>query len=356
MGSNAEKDSTTFRRCKMKRRILLAMVVVGSLVLTLWVNPSMAASAGPVELRAIAAWPTHIAQNYWFHEFIKEANERAKKEKVALSIKMLGGPEVVGTMQQFAAMRSGTVDMVYTSGDYFSGETVELSAISVIRPDPLFFLNALRESKVMDVVNEASREKSGCISLLPILMGRGFSLLSTKPVKPGDWSGLKIRSSGGTSAIGIPAMGGAAMLVPAAEVFEALQRGVIDAAYGSASDRYSFGERGVYKYIIMPRFSESSTYWFISARVWDKLPDNMKAFLKNVSNDVEKTAVPWCRKWDDDTVVKYMDEDKVKLVWCTPEEERKLAKAFHMDVLENVAKKSPKYGQKIYNLLKDYVY
>ncbi len=340
----------------MKRRFFLAMVFVGSLVLTVWVNPSMAAPAGPIELRAITAWPTHIGQNYWFHEFIKEANERAKKEGVALTIKMLGGPEIVGTMQQFAAMRSGTVDMVYTSGDYFSGETVEILTAGVIRPDPLFFLDAIRKTKVLDVVNEALREKSGCISLFPTLAGRGFTLLSTKPIKPGDWSGLKVRSSGGTSALGIPAMGGAAMLIPAAEVFEALQRGVIDAVFGAASDRYSFGERGVYKYIIVPRFSDTYSYWFISAKAWDKLPDNMKAFLKGVSRDMEEAGLPWCRKWDDDIIMKYMKEDNLKLAWSTKEEEHKLAKAFRGDVLDYMVKKSPKYGPKIYNLIKDYVY
>ncbi len=340
----------------MKGRMKLFLMAIFLLSLTLAVMPSMTASVKAVELNAITAWPTHVGQNYWFHEFIKEANERAKKEGVPLTIKKLGGPEVVGTMQQFGAMRSGVVDMVYTSGDYFSGETIELTTISTIRSDPIYFLNALRETKVMDVVSEASREKSGCIALLPILMGRGFTLLSTKPIKPGHWSGLKIRSPGGAAAAGIPAMGGSAMLIPPAEVFEALQRGVVDGVIGGASDRYSFGERGVYKYILMPRFYESATYWFISAKAWDGLPDKMKSFLKGVSNDIEKVAIPWCRKWDDDTIVKYMDEDKVKLVWCSPEEEHKLAKTFRWDNLESIAKKSPKYGAKIYELLKGYVY
>jgi TRAP-type transport system periplasmic protein len=340
----------------MKRSILLAMVVVGSLVLTLWVTSSMAASAGPVELRAITAWPMHVGQNYWFHEVIKEVNERAQKAGIPLTIKKLGGPEVIGTMQQFSGMRSGTVDMVYTSGDYFSGETIELGALGSIRPDPLFFLNALRETKVMDVVRDACREKSGCFPLFTILMGRGFTLLSTKPINPGNWSGLKIRSIGGQTAIGIPAMGGSAMLIPPAEVFEALQRGTVDGVMGAASDRYSFGERGVYKYILMPHFFESSTYWFVGAKVWDGLPDNMKTFLRGVGNEMEENGLTWCRKWESDTIIKYMNEDKSKLVWASPEEERKLAKAFRADNLEAMAKKSPKYGARIQELLKGYAY
>ena len=338
----------------MKKRVLWAVLVMGILVVTLWGNPLMAASTGPVELRAITAWPMHIGQNYWFHEFIKEVNERAKKAGIPLTIKKLGGPEVIGTMQQFAGMRSGAVDMVYSAGDYFSGETVELGGVGSIKPEPLYWLQAMRDTKVMDVVRAACREKSGVIPLFPVLVGRGFTLLSTKPINPGNWSGLKIRSIGRQTAIGITAMGGSAVLIPPAEVFDGLQRGTVDGVMGAASDRYSFGERGVYKYILMTRVFDSIGYWFIGAKVWDGLPENMKTFLESVSNDMEKAGLTWCSKWEYDTIIKYMDEDKVKLVWASPAEEDKLIKAFRTDNLDDMAKKSPKYGQKIRDLLKDY--
>src|SRR4030042_192743 len=135
------------RRCKMTRKGLVTLWIFVILTLTLGVGFSMGTSIAqapstqkPITLRALTAWPTHIGQNYWYHEFIKAANERAEKGKIPLKIEKTGGPEVVGTMQQFAAMRSGTVDMVYTSGDYFTGETIELSAPGCVRPDPLLFL------------------------------------------------------------------------------------------------------------------------------------------------------------------------------------------------------------------------
>ncbi|MFB3884959.1 MAG: hypothetical protein ACE144_07005 [Thermodesulfobacteriota bacterium] len=315
-----------------------------------------ATATKPVVLKAITAWPTHVAQNYWYHEFIKEVNARAEKERVPLTIRKLGGPEVVGTYQQFAAMRSGTVDMAYTSGNYFIGETVELNAISCIKVDPDYLYRAFRETKVLDIVNEACRQKSGCIALFPILMGRGGTLLSTKPFRPGDWSGLRIRMSGGNSVVGIPAMGGSGIMLSADEVFEALQRGTIDAVVGQASDRYSFGERKVYKYILMPRFYEASTYWFIAAKVWDELPNNVKSLLKSVAQDHEKAGIPWCRKWDDDIIKKYVEEDNVKLIWCSPEEERKVAKAYRADYMDFIIQKSPAYGPKLADLLKNYIY
>ena len=343
------------REESMKAKKVLLLLAIGCLSVSFIAMPGVA-QGKKVVLKAVAAWPTHIPQNYWFHEFIKVFNERAQKEGVPVSINKLGGPEVVGTRDQFNGMRSGIVDMVYTCGDYFTGETIELSAISCIRPDPLYFLNTLNETNVMEAVNEASREKSGVLALFPVLMGRGFTLLSTKPINPGDWAGLKIRSIGGLTALGIPGMGASAMLVPAAEVFEALQRGTVDGVIGSASDRYGFGERGIYKYILMPRYFFSATYWFISARAWDKLTNSIKTFVIKVSKEIEERSFPWCRRWDDETVIKYMNEDKVKLVWSSPEAEKKIAKAFRGDYLDLIVKKSPKHGSKIYNLIKDYVY
>ncbi len=208
----------------------------------------------------------------------------------------------------------------------------------------------------MDIVNEASRQKSGCIALCTILMGRGGTLLSVKPINPGNWSGLRIRMSGGNNVTGIPAMGGSAITMAPDEVFEGLQRGTLDAVVGAASDRYSFGERGVYKYILMPRFYWSSGYWFISAKVWDGLPSNIKALLKRVADEHERIGIPWCTKWDDETIMKYVDEDKVKLIWCSPEEERKIAKGYREDYMNFIIQKSPTFGPKLNNLIKPYIY
>ena len=146
------------------------------------------------------------------------------------------------------------------------------------------------------------------------------------------------------------------MRIPAAETFEALQRGTVDAVIGAASGRYGFGQRGVYKYILRPPLYFGMTYWFISAPVWDGLPDQIKTFLKSLSIEFQKKGYPWSRKWEDETIMKYMDEDNVKPVWATPEEERKIAKAYREAFLDWVVNKSPKYGPRIYELLKDRVY
>ena len=129
----------------MKTKKVLLLLAIGCLSLSFIAMPGVAQAKEGV-LKAVAAWPVHIGQNYWFHEYIKVFNERAQKEGVPVRINKLGGPEVVGTRDQFNGMRSGIVDMVYTSGDYFTGETIELSAISCIRPDPLYFLNALNKT------------------------------------------------------------------------------------------------------------------------------------------------------------------------------------------------------------------
>ena len=182
-----------------------------------------------------------------------------------------------------------------------------------------------------------------------------MTLLSTKPINGADWSGLKIRSIGKQTAMGIEALGGSVATIASSEVFEGLQRGVIDAVIGSPYDRLGFGERGVYKYILSPRLLGVTSYMFISARTWDQLPGDVKALLKAVAQDLEETALASGNELDEKSTREYIKEG-VKVVTLSPEDDRKAAKAFRLDYLQEVRKASPEFGQRLFDLLKDYVY
>lgn len=340
----------------MKERVVsFSSLIFLTLVLAITPLSSFAAEK-TIKLKCIAAWPLHVAQDVQYHNFIAEANKRAKESGVALTLEKTGGPEVVGTRDQFKALRSGIVDMVYTAGAYFLGETLELSALGCIKPEPERQLEALRRTNVLDVIAAASRKKSQTIPLGYIAPGSpGTTLLSTRLINGADWSGLKVRSFSKQTAMGISSLGGSPITIASSEVFEGLQRGVFDAVIGSPYDRLGFGERGVYKYILSPRFLGGSAYMFISARTWDRLPADAKSLLKAVAQDLEEKSAATGNELDEKSVQEYIKEG-VKVVKLSPEDERKAAKAFRFDYLETVRKASPEFGQRLFDLLKDYVY
>ena len=95
---------------------------------------------------------------------------------------------------------------------------------------------------------------------------------------------------------------------------------------------------------------------YISTRAWDPLPDATKAFLKDLSRDIEKMAFQWDKQKEKEALDIYVREDGVKLVKLSPEDQRKVAKVFRADFLDYLAQKSPQYGAQIKDLLKDSIW
>jgi TRAP-type C4-dicarboxylate transport system substrate-binding protein len=182
--------------------VLLFVALMTGIMVSNYVQP---ASAETVELKAIGCWPADHKMHKWYFKFIKEVNERLKGE---LSIKWIGGPEIVGAFSQFDALRSGVADMTNCSSGYFSGECIAGNSLNAVRPEPEHQRKVFRESGVMEVINEAYRKKSGVLAIANFGTGRGFTVMSTKPVVNGSLSGLKIRTSGVQFANGVKILGG----------------------------------------------------------------------------------------------------------------------------------------------------
>ena len=315
---------------------------------------SSAGSAKPVVLKIVAAWPVNAPQCHWYHRFSDLANERAEKQGIPLRIRKVGCPEIVAAMQQFEAMRTGMVDMGLSTGGYYSGECPELTAPGAL-PFNDEHLRILHETKFPDIVNAAAREQSKVRSMAQVIF-RGYTLLSTKLVNGADWSGLKVRVYSKQTAAGVEGLGGASVFMPPAEVFPALQKGIIDGCIRNPVDAIGFGERNIYKYFVLPACSFGEAHIYISTRAWDPLPDNTKAFLKNLSRDIEKMAFQWDKQKEAEALDTYVREDGVKIVKLSPEDQKKVAKVFRSDFLDYLAQKSPQYGAQIKDLLKDAIW
>jgi len=137
-------------------------------------------------------------------------------------------------------------------------------------------------------------------------------------------------------------------------VYEALQRGIVDGVIGSVHDRWAWGEKGVYKYIMQPGCMEASTYMFISAKVWDGLPSDVKSLLKDVAQDVQNAGFFWVKEWEDEALQNYIKEG-VQTFQLSREDEQKVAKAFRRDYLQWLAEQSPDYGARLFKLLEPYI-
>ena len=109
---------------------------------------------------------------------------------------------------------------------------------------------------------------------------------SNKPIeKMEDFKGLKFRTSGYWGEI-LTEAGASVVMLPAGEIYEALQRSVIDAgefSIPSMDKTLAFHE--ITKFLLVPGIHQPSTILdvLISKKAWSKLPDDLKEVVKNAA-------------------------------------------------------------------------
>ncbi len=309
------------------------------------------ADAKEVVIRAIAAWPLSCDCDLMYKEYIKRVN---KNGKGVVRVRLLGGPEVAPAFEQFQALRTGIADMTHSAGAYYAGETIEGAAMSLVKPDDIYkWLEALRKTDAMKIINEAYAKKSSTRFVGILVGGTGFRFLMAKPIANlDDLKGKRIRASGAQDARAIQYLGGSPQTIPANELYTALQRGVVDGAYRAPNDAWSFGERDVYKAMIATPMQLSPGGVYIATRVWDKLPEAAKKVLSETAEGMEREVLDYYYNADQASIKK-LQANGMKLIEVDDAAKKRLAaarNAYWADLL----KQSPDYGPRIQKALAPY--
>lgn len=109
-------------------------------------------------------------------------------------------------------------------------------------------------------------------------------LHSKKPIKSlADLKGLKVRLGNAALNAIFSRMGATPVFLPGGEVYEAAQRGVIDAfEYVTPSVNWSMGFQEVTKYMYLSpsRAATDAQALFVNQKVWDKLPSDLKKIVE----------------------------------------------------------------------------
>lgn len=309
------------------------------------------ADAKEVVLRAIAAWPLSCDCDLMYKKYIERVN---KNGKGVVQVRLLGGPEVAPAFEQFQALRTGIADMTHSAGAYYAGETIEGAAMSLVKPDDIYkWLEALRKTAAMKIINEAYAKKSSTRFVGILVGGTGFRFLMAKPIANlDDLKGKRIRASGAQDARAIQYLGGSPQTIPANELYTALQRGVVDGAYRAPNDAWSFGERDVYKAMIATPMQLSPGGVYIATRVWDKLPEAAKKVLSETAEGMEREVLDYYYNADQASIKK-LQANGMKLIQVDDAAKKRLAaarNAYWADLL----KQSPEYGPRIQKALAPY--
>jgi TRAP-type mannitol/chloroaromatic compound transport system substrate-binding protein len=99
-----------------------------------------------------------------------------------------------------------------------------------------------------------------------------------------DLKGLKARCMGDGGEI-LKRMGAATVIIPGGELYEAMQRGTIDAfEYSTLASNWNmhFNEVAKYVYLSPTRAPSDPQVIFVNKQAWNELPDDLKMIVKSV--------------------------------------------------------------------------
>ncbi|MDR0564304.1 MAG: DctP family TRAP transporter solute-binding subunit [Azoarcus sp.] len=285
--------------------------VLNAIVLSLAVSGSAAAAPTVLKLGHIAEPTNPYGQGAeYFAKLVKE------KSKGNIEIQVFPSSQLGTHKELIEGLIYGTVDMMLAGTAELGTFQPEVGLFDM----PFLFTDREHAYKALDTVGmelSDDLERKGLKLLGWMENGIRHMTNSVRPIKtPGDVRGLKIRVQNNKTYIElIKALGGSPTPMALAEVYSALQSGVVDGQENPSAHIYTKRFYEVQKYASRTGHSYAAEPVLISVTTWKKLTPEQQNIIKEAATE----AVAWQRK---------LSADEDENFWKKIKETRK------MDVIE----------------------
>ncbi len=262
------------------------------------------------------------------------ANEFADKVTTMsggrLTIKSYPAGVLMGALEVADAVRMGTIDAAHSSASYSVGQLPAAPLFGYIPfgMEPIPYLTWMYEGEGKELFAELYEKFDyGYAAPCGIIPSEDLAW-SNKPITSmEDFKGLKFRTSGYWGEI-LSDAGASVMMLPAGEVYEAIQRKVLDAgefSIPSMDKDLAFYE--IAEYLLLPGIHQTSTILDlkVNKRSWNKLPDDLKAIIDVAAKATTLEILTKCIKADV-PALEFFKEKGVKIQYLDPEIQKELAK------------------------------
>jgi len=193
---------------------------------------------------------------------------------------------VAPATKEFDALDRGIIEIVQTGMHYNMDKFSCGGLYNIIAagPTPMVYLTWYLQGGGEELIQEMFTDYNvmGC-SVLTIGRAEMFGYSNTPLDSMDDFKGLKFRTAGDWGEILTDYFGASVIFLPGGEVYEAMQRGVIDAfEFSSPSVNVPFGFNEIAKYAMFPGIHAPGVLMpgLVNKDAWNKLPDEFKVMLK----------------------------------------------------------------------------
>jgi len=332
-----------------KKRIVYVIVTLAIFTaISVSLFPVSRAEAEKITIKAISAWPKNepsVADDYL--GFIQHANDMLEKKFPGqVEIKYLGGSEVIPIPNQADALRAGTVDMYFGTDAYYAGIAPAANASKLTQLTSW----EEREKGVNAIFDEIHRQKLNATYLGRLGSEVMFQLyLNKKVTTPDDLKNLRIRVSPMYMDF-MKALSVAFVDTSPGEVYQALERGVVDGYAWPVFTIRPWGWQEVTKYVVGPSFYKVCHPLLVNVDTWNKIPPDIQKALMEVEMEEEHIIA-------DRDMVKVKNEKELlkkaglEFIEFSPSDTKKYFDLAYSSAWEAQIKKSPDYGPKLRALL-----
>jgi len=314
----------------MNRRSILMAAMAASML-----------SAGATTAETVLRVGSFLQPTGVWHRPIERFIEKVNARDGDLKLELVADPASINPFQMGAAVQSGVIDIAYLSGSFYTNLVPEADALKNFN----LSVQEVRENGALDLMDKIHREKMGTVFLGKIVDGIPLQIYTARKPESLDLSGFTLRGTPLYRPM-MATLGADVAQMPGAEIYGALQSGVID---GYGWPLWGIGDLGlleVTKYRLEPGFFRSEIALLMNERRWDSLSDEQRAILKEESIAAENWFATFLEEVNAQEIAKQTDAG-IEAIRFDEEESAALIRKADDAAWEEIIKKSPEYGQQL---------
>ncbi|RJR43842.1 MAG: hypothetical protein C4576_13915 [Desulfobacteraceae bacterium] len=280
---------------------------------------------------------------FFINDFMKSV-QMAADQKYPGQLKMVfkGGPELVPINEQIVALQKGMVDLMYSAPGFYVSKMPELDMMNLTTLKPW----EERAVGLYDYLDKLHNEKVNAHFLVRNGIGRGFQFGLIKPVeKLEDFKGMGIRGNPTTVQI-VKALGANPVQVAPADVYTALERGVVQAHITPPIMLRTLGLVKVTKYLLSPQFFDTPNVLIVNLDTWKKLPKHLQDLMTEEADKHARNFVAYNTDLEKNEK-EFFKSQGMKFIDLPKAEADKLLKLTSDTMIQVVTEKAPNEGRKI---------
>jgi TRAP-type transport system periplasmic protein len=225
------------------------------------------------------------------------ANEVEKRTNGRVKVTMYPGGTVMGMDQMYDGVTKEVADIGFSIFSYHRGRFPLTEVIDL----PLGYKNFSTPTRLVNAYYKKFKPKEMDDVKVLFLEGYGPGLLhAKKPInKLEDLKGMKIRAHGVSGKI-VSALGAAPVGMPITDTYDALSKGIVEAALFGWGGAFNYNIGDVTKYhITTPAIGYGTAFYTVmNKEKWNSLPPDIQAIIDKLDEEwISRVAQKWF-DWD----------------------------------------------------------